>query len=290
MNRPELFFMALHNLWTRKSRTAFNIFGIVVSCSMLLLVLAGTRGARDGLLNLFGQSDFAKQFAVTQGRIQIDPKTNRRKTPVNQLGEGISKDRKERIGEKLQKDWATKNLPTTRMTLEKLEELRGLPQIASILPNQALRSQLTIGEQKLAARAACFSTKTTGLDVRIVAGSAPEAGSTRGKIWMDEYRAWRLGFKTDQQLEDLIGTKVKLRFAVPTAKLSPKMQRLAGFFGAKGINETEQLADTFRNPKLRKSTSSSFFASSKLPVWSNHQTGRRRPFLEWQALTKDWIF
>ena len=68
MNRSELFMMAVQNLWTRKSRTAFNIFGIVISCAMLLLVFAGTRGAREGLLNLFSQSDFARQFAITAGR------------------------------------------------------------------------------------------------------------------------------------------------------------------------------------------------------------------------------
>jgi len=68
MNRSDLFMMALQNLWARKSRTLFNIFGIVVSCSMLLLVLAGTRGAHNGLMNLFAKSDFARHFAITPGR------------------------------------------------------------------------------------------------------------------------------------------------------------------------------------------------------------------------------
>ena len=42
MNFRDLIWMALQNLWARRSSTAFNIFGIVVSCSMLLLVFAGT--------------------------------------------------------------------------------------------------------------------------------------------------------------------------------------------------------------------------------------------------------
>ena len=49
MNFRDLVKMALQNLWARRSSTAFNIFGIVVSCSMLLLVFAGTRGARDAV-------------------------------------------------------------------------------------------------------------------------------------------------------------------------------------------------------------------------------------------------
>ncbi len=247
MNRSELFMMAIQNLWARKSRTAFNIFGIVVSCSMLLLVFAGTRGARDGLMNLFGQSDFSKQFAIVPGRAQTGPNSNPPKAASNELGDGISPDRKERIGEKLEKAWATKNLPSVQVSLEMLDELRGLKQIASILPRQDLRGQLTIGDQEIAARATCFSTETSGLDARIVAGSAPESTSSSGKIWIDEYRAWRLGYKTDQQLEELIGTKVKLRFSVAAATQSPKMKRLAGFFGVSGFSETEQLADTFRN-------------------------------------------
>jgi putative ABC transport system permease protein len=246
MNRSELFMMAIQNLWARKSRTAFNIFGIVVSCSMLLLVFAGTRGARDGLMNLFGQSDFSKQFAIIRGRA-TNANSELPKAASSELGAGISQDRKERIGEKLDKAWATKNLPAVQISLEKLDELRGLKQIASILPRQDLRGQLTIGDQQIAARATCFSTETSGLGARIVAGSAPESESSGGKIWIDEYRAWRLGFKTDQQLEELIGTKVKLRFNVAAATLSPKLQRLAPIFGARGISETEQIADAFRN-------------------------------------------
>ncbi len=236
--------MAMQNLWARKSRTAFNIFGIVISCTMLLLVLAGTRGARQGLMNLFSQSDFARQFAITPGRDQ-DFKTQAPRDTVS-LGAGISADRKERISEELGKDWERSNLPVTRMTLQKLDEIRELPKIVSVLPNQLLRCQLTIANQVVPARAIGFSVETSSLAQRVIAGDPPQSHSSRGKIWIDEYRAWRLGYETDDQLESLIGTKVNLRFEVAAAKLSPQMKRLAGVFGAKGISETEQVADTFR--------------------------------------------
>lgn len=245
MNRSDLFMMALQNLWARKSRTAFNIFGIVVSCSMLLLVFAGTRGAHDGLLNLFDQSDFARHFAIRSGRDKsVEPTTP---SPTkSELGKGIASARMERINEKLNKDWETKNYPATRVTLEKISELRELPGLSAVLPNQTLRTQLTLEDQKIVGRVSCFSTQASDLPKRVITGEIPQSNTSRGKIWIDEYRAWRMGYQTDQQLADLIGTKVKLRFERPGSKPSAAVKRFSSFFGAGNALESELLADTFR--------------------------------------------
>ena len=237
--------MALQNLWARKSRTAFNIFGIVVSCSMLLLVFAGTRGAHDGLLNLFDQSDFARHFAITSGRDKsVEPTTPSPKK--SELGKGVASARLDRINEKLNKDWETKNYPATRVTLEKISELRELPGVAAVLPNQLLRAQLTLGDQKIVGRVSCFSTEASNLASRVITGEAPQSNTSQGKVWIDEYRAWRMGHQTDQQLTDLIGTKVKLRFERPGSKPSAAVKRFSGFFDTRNSLETELLFETFR--------------------------------------------
>ncbi|QEG24036.1 ABC transporter permease [Mariniblastus fucicola] len=245
MSRYDLIMMALQNLWARKSRTAFNIFGIVISCSMLLLVFAGTRGARDGLMNLFSESDFARSFAITPGRDRSSISESGVR-PMQDLGQGIAEGRKNRISEKLNKDWENQNLPVTSMTLDKLDEVRNLPDIVSVLPNQSLRAMLFIGDQKVSSRASAFSAESSNLGDRVVVGNEPQSHSSRGKIWIDEYRAWRLGYKTDEELANLIGTKVTLRFDVGPAKLSPTLKRFAGIFGVKGASETELIAETFR--------------------------------------------
>ena len=243
MNFRDLIKMALQNLWARKSSTAFNIFGIVVSCSMLLLVFAGTRGARDGLLNLFSESELAKQFAVRPGRnLNKPPSASSRQHDMP--AKGISKDRKLRIRKQLDKDWQSKNYPLTRITLDRLDELRATKGIASVMPIQAMRLQLTIDDRQVPARAVCISENDRPFAERIVYGTAPS--STRlGELWIDEYRAYRLGFRTDEQLKSLVGQPVRLRFQVASAKLSPGIKRFAAAFGISGINETEQLANTF---------------------------------------------
>ena len=156
MSFRELIKMALQNLWARKSSTAFNIFGIVVSCSMLLLVFAGTRGARDGLLNLFSESELAKQFAIRPGRnLKASPKATPSEHDMPE--QGIANDRKRRIRQQLDKAWQNKNYPLTRITLDNLSKLRATEDIASVLPIQSLRLQLTIGEQEIPARVVCVS-------------------------------------------------------------------------------------------------------------------------------------
>ena len=243
MNFRDLVKMALQNLWARKSSTAFNIFGIVVSCSMLLLVFAGTRGARDGLLNLFSESELAKQFAIRPGRnLNETPKASKSKHEMPE--QGIAVDRKRRIREQLNKDWQNKNYPLTRLTLDRLNDLRGTEDIASVMPIRSLRLQMTIDDRQIPARVVCTSASDCRFAERIVYGTAPNATS-QGELWIDEYRAYRLGFRTDEQLKSLIGRPVRLRFQVASATLSPSIKRFAAAFGISGINETEQLAETF---------------------------------------------
>ena len=243
MNFRDLIKMALQNLWARRSSTAFNIFGIVVSCSMLLLVFAGTRGARDGLLNMFSESELAKQFAIRPGRnLNAPPKASKSKHEMPE--QGIAVDRKRRIREQLNKDWQNKNYPLIRLTLDRLNDLRGAEDIASVMPIRSLRLQMTIDDRQIPARVVCTSASDRRFAERIVYGTAPNA-TRQGELWIDEYRAYRLGFRTDEQLKSLIGRPVRLRFQVASATLSPSIKRFARAFGITGINETEQLAETF---------------------------------------------
>ena len=243
MNSRDLIKMALQNLWARRPSTAFNIFGIVVSCSMLLLVFAGTRGARVGLLNLFSESELAKQFAIRPGRnLNEAPRASKIKHDMPE--QGIALDRKPRIRKQLDKDWQNKNYPLTRLTLDKLSKLRATEDIASVMPIRSLRLQLTIDNRQIPARVVCVSDSDHRFAERIVYGKAPSPTS-QGELWIDEYRAYRLGFRTDEQLKSLIGQSVRLRFSIASATLSPGIKRFAAAFGISGINETEQLAETF---------------------------------------------
>ena len=115
-----------------------------------------------------------------------------------------------------------------------------------MLPKQTLPVQLEIEDAVIPARVVCFSAESSDLAKRVVVGEAPQSQSSQGKIWIDEYRAWRLGHKTDQQLQELIGKKVKLRFQIATATLSPKMKQLATLFGVRDSAEIEQIADTLK--------------------------------------------
>ena len=48
----DLMRMALHNLWSRKLRTTLNLIGVVISCVILMMTFAGTRGVRTGLMSI----------------------------------------------------------------------------------------------------------------------------------------------------------------------------------------------------------------------------------------------
>ena len=238
--------MAAHNLWTRRSRTAFNTFGIIVSCSLLLLVMAGTRGARDGLINLFEQSEFATKLAILPGRM----KTVENEPPKEklQLESGIAPQREARLREKLEKEWERKNLPRTKIGDTELAKLRDTSPLISVLPTRALSCQLDLEGQKVAARIGCFSLADNQLIDRVIAGSPPKENESRNRIWIDEFRAYEMGFRTDEELETLVGKRVKLRFKIAAASLPPNLKRMASMFGLSSFQaaEIDQIADALR--------------------------------------------
>lgn len=246
MKLSELLPMAAHNLWTRRSRTVFNAFGIVVSCALLLLVLSGTRGARNGLMNLFEKSEFATKLAILPGRLKS---TGEQTAEASiEIESGISADREARLKELLEKDWERKNLPRAELRETQLEILRQTPPLTSVLPTQDLSCQLAVDEQRVAARVGCFSLADNQLANRIVLGEPPAQQNSRGRMWIGEFRAYQMGFRTDAQLRQLVGSEVRLRFNRPGSRPTAKLKKLSAAFGmpVSRNNEIDQIAETLR--------------------------------------------
>ena len=245
MKSPELFAMALHNLWSRKSRTLLNTFGIVVSCVLLLLVLAGTRGAQQGLLELFENSDFARKFAILPG-FEIPPDA----TPFEpDLPDDISTTRRERMTSRLQRSWKYANRKRTELGAPEIKSFREIPELAYVMP---LHKHVCVAElkqenqpdQTASLRAGAISRLDDGFSNRVFVGEQPNQDNVKD-IWIGEYRAWQMGFRSDGDLENLIGKEFTLRFERSDPAASAAAKKFARFFPRSQWNQVIAATDTF---------------------------------------------
>lgn len=199
--------MAIHNLLQRRGRSALNLLGVVVGCTMLLMATAGGQGVLVAIESLFERSEFARQIHVTpnyqfgqaevpEGAIQIDGK--------------MSQDRHDRIYKILEREWKSEHRArkTFELDSKQLDVLEQMPHVSEVIPRSWVTGVLSLGE------ASCFGgvegTSLIGdLKNRIVAGRLPAMGKHEEAL-IDDITAWRLGFVDDRDLDKLVGRQVTL--------------------------------------------------------------------------------
>ena len=242
MNFFDAFRMSAYNLWSRKGRTLLNLVGILISCVMLTMTLAGTRGAREGVFDIMNASDQTKQFMI------LESYDRRAKVPNDQLAipDGVSDDRRERIVTRLEKSWRSKNAKPIRLNREQMKQLRSIDQVSSIVwqrpvpcrfvwPTQLPNEESTDKNKRNAVAAKPTRGSLIGINTadsqisnRVVAGNMVSDQDDQG-VMVDEFTAYKLGFRTDDQLDELIGTKVNIRYSLGRINTSPASILIPGF-------------------------------------------------------------
>ena len=113
--------------------------GVVVSCVLLFLTLAGTRGARDGILDIMNASEQTKRFMI------IESYDRSAKVPDEALvlPAGVSKDRHDRLLDQLEKHWRDKNAKRIRLDHDLMKQLRSIEQVQSIVWQNPVRCTFT---------------------------------------------------------------------------------------------------------------------------------------------------
>lgn len=236
MNIRDTIWMSVHNLWSRKGRTLLNLSGVVVSCVLLFLTLAGTRGARDGILDIMNASEQTKRFMI------IESYDRSAKVPDEALvlPAGVSKDRHDRLLDQLEKHWRDKNAKRIRLDHDLMKQLRSIEQVQSIVWQNPVRCTFTWlndapkGEASGAKKQKPTSGSLIGIDPldtrasnRLIMGEMVSPSDKQG-VMVDEVTAYNLGFKTDEDLDRLIGLEIEVRCALGKTAPNPAAGFLAG--------------------------------------------------------------
>ena len=229
MKLRDILTMALGNLWASKMRTALNLLGVVISAVLLTMTFAGTRGASEGVMNIINASDQTRQFMILAAPNK-DAKVPAEAVEVSQT---VDPQRRKRLQAALRQKWIGANAKRQRMDQELLEKLRGIKHIKSLVPQGSLNCQmLVVQDDASTTRPSPSAGSLVGVNIdsaefrnRLIVGELPNKEDPDG-ILVDEFTAWKLGFHSDQQLESLIGRKLKTEFQLGQHPMASLLQSL----------------------------------------------------------------
>ena len=208
MRISDTILLGFESIRARKLRTMLNLVGIVLSSVLVICTLAATNGIGIALEKFVSQSDEALRF-------EVFPDYNRSIKPpadVLEINKEIPERRRNRIKERLISDWQEKNLPK-RYQIPKtaLEELKKTKQVVDVLPNMRMQCEIQIGDSNNGAMIEGASFFDREIKKRMVAGDFLNK-TDRDGILIHEYLAFKMGFETERQLQQLVGKTVQIRF------------------------------------------------------------------------------
>ena len=206
--------MAIHNLWSRRARTALNLTGIVVGCIVLLMTAAGGAGVKNAIHLLFDSSEFARQIYLMPRRVQKkDPPPG----AVVVKGE-MSDERRERIKKKLEQVWRRENTDRQKrireLTPDLMDQIRQLEHVQEVLPEIHVLTAISMNDEPEIAANLTGTRLARREDAEQILAGRVLTDVDRDGILLDEFCAYQLGYESDAELKDLVGRTVAIQYRI----------------------------------------------------------------------------
>lgn len=200
--------LAFHNLWSRKLRTALNIFGVVLACIVLVLTLAGTKGVSNGFQEMIQTSDEVRKFVI---RRSWQPDIEVPEDVLRITGQ-MSEERRERLRNRLKKQWLQENADEVKLAAEELESLKSIEHVRDVIPRTELSCTIAL-DGKTEEATIVGAVRDRLAEARVLAGSFLDP-TDHDAILIGEFAAFRLGYVSDQALQELVGKRVTVSIRV----------------------------------------------------------------------------
>lgn len=212
MRWDDIFRTAWLTIRQQRGRTALSLVGVVIGSLILIFSLAAQSSVSDAVMRVFSMGDQLRRISISQGYGgQVDEED----IPAEEIevkGK-MSAEKRRRIRQMLISQWQGANQrERTIITQERLDEIRSLDHVAKIIPNvQDNRFSFFLDTEEHSVSWAGEPSDHKTLPERIVVGSLFESNGERG-ILIHEFLAYQCGAVSDQQMQALVGKRVRLEF------------------------------------------------------------------------------
>jgi putative ABC transport system permease protein len=206
--------MALTALWQQKVRTTLTTVGVVVGTFVLVLCLSIGTGVQGAVLRQLRQHDQLRKINVTPGlgNIEADMPPEELRLPP-----GMSEAKRARLRESIVRRWSYRHsyrhpLPSRMiLTRERLRQLAALDHVEAVTPSLAQPGWARFGDRDEEVQTCAGADGNRHFRSRLIAGDYFEGNSGRS-VLVSEYLAYRWGFAGDEDVNRLIGQKVRLQY------------------------------------------------------------------------------
>ena len=242
MSFLEILKMSFLNLKQRKLRTFLNLIGIVTGCVMLLMTSAGTQGAREAIQNIFDSSPYARHIEVFAGaRYSNSDETGIPEKELIVKGE-MDDLRRKRIRKRLVRQYRQKkNRYRDRLIQpEWLKEFEELPHVVEVRSSNGSQCSLSAGGKKIQTRTEGVGFTDPKMKLRIVEGRMMNPDAL-DEILIHEFTAYRLGYRSDAELKELVGKNVEIEYQTSAQEVRTIFQILSNYGHDSEINMQSQV-------------------------------------------------
>jgi len=228
--------MALLTIRRQKTRTALSLIGVVIGSLMLLFSLAARSGVQDAVERVFSMSDRMRQIGVFS-----DWGSDEEEIPEEELevDGDLDETMRLRIREMLERRWKQKHRGArVGLTPERIEKIEAFEHVKRVHPRAGVVVSLAQGENKLQGYGMTVAADDDVLPERILAGEAFGSDSDE-TILLNEFVAWSWGHRSQAQMRQLVGTKVRIEYRL-------REEIVANFLSFRSGEDIEFSADETR--------------------------------------------
>lgn len=225
MQLREIISMAVNDLWQRKLRTCLNLIGIVIGCVCVLLTAVGTAGVEQAFRSLFESSEYATQIVVAPNGVgTAEP------PPGTIVVEGeMDEERRERIYDGLLRRWRRQLRRESRWKIsqDEVESFHEIPGVKYVHPESFVRCVASVmgDDLSLATELVNANIASPSANSSSIVGQLP-TDDTKNTIAISELFAYRLGYRSDAEINRLVGKEIEVRFNITKDSNYSKMSKL----------------------------------------------------------------
>lgn len=212
MRKSDLLRSALGGLWRQKARTSLTLLGVAVGSCALAFSLSLGLGLRGLIDNEFRSRDdfwWVTVYPANRGRPIIEEKD----IPPEKIevkGD-MPEERRQRIRIRLMEEYRrTANSGDIKLvTEEKIERMKALPDVEEVRVYRVASGQVWLGQKSASGQAYAgrLDFFEPDLKQRLTRGRLAESP---GEAAVTEYELYRLGIRTDAELDAVVGKKIRV--------------------------------------------------------------------------------
>ena len=210
MRTADVLRLALAALVQQKVRTALTTFGVAVGAFVLLLSLSIGVGVQEAVVREFHRHDALRKIEVRAGYGKIEEHI----PPADLVVKGDVDDAKRRrIRERLVQRWIADHgsPPTTPLTTERLQEIRGWPHVASVTPLYTDWGRVSLDDRPQNVETVSAPVGERRLTRRLVAGQWFGRDDDRSVV-VSEYLLYEWGMASDDEVRSALGRTLRVEY------------------------------------------------------------------------------